>query len=139
MRDKNENGFSLVELLLVVVIIGIIATISIPAFQKGIWASENGRAQSNLRTIHSTQVGFYSQRGRFARLSELNTELGGGLGTIVDDALIRGTYVFEMEPMVPTDDDLRTEYIISATRSVGSDAVYRYSLDQSGVITPIFP
>ena len=44
MDKKKESGFSLVELLLVVVIIGLIAAMAVPAYQKGMWAAENGSA-----------------------------------------------------------------------------------------------
>src|SRR5688572_19924742 len=60
MGNRNENGFSLVELLLVVVIIGIIAAIGIPALQKGVKAAENGSTFGVMRTIASTQLNFYS-------------------------------------------------------------------------------
>lgn len=139
MRKKKESGFSLIELLLVVVIIGIIAAISVPAYQRGMWAAENGSAFSNLRTIASTEVAFYTQNGRFGRLDEVNNILHGGAGTSVGAKLVRGRYVFEMSPAVPTDTELKTEYFISATRDVAGDAVYRYELNQSGKITQVLP
>lgn len=135
----NEKGFSLIELLLVVTIIGIVAAIAIPAFQKGLWAAENSRAVANLRTINSTQVAFFTQRSRFGRLPELQTILNGGLGTTVVDRVVRGTYTFEMSPVTPTDAELATQFTITATRAVGTDTVYRYELTQSGKITQILP
>jgi type IV pilus assembly protein PilA len=140
MGNRNENGFSLVELLLVVVIIGIIAAIGIPALQKGVKAAENGSTFGVMRTIASTQLNFYSSNNRFARLSELNNAMSNGLGTVNGDQVVRGRYTFEMVPAAPTDLELRETYTITATRAVdGNDALYKYQIDQSGKITRIFP
>jgi prepilin-type N-terminal cleavage/methylation domain-containing protein len=139
MKRRGESGFSLIEILLVVVIVGVIAAMALPAYQKGMWAAENGSAFSTMRTIASTQVSFYTQHNRFGRLDEINRLLGNGVGTVVGDRLVRGKYVFEMTPVRPDDADLATEYLISATRDVAGDAVYRYELNQSGRITQVYP
>src|SRR4030095_8683946 len=96
MGKKKESGFSLVELLLVVVIIGLVAAMAVPAYQKGMWAAENGSAFGTFRTLNSTQLTFYTQNNRYARLDEVNRALGNAVGTVVGDKLVRGKYVFEM-------------------------------------------
>jgi prepilin-type N-terminal cleavage/methylation domain-containing protein len=139
MNTRGESGFSLIELLLVVVIVGVIAAMAVPAYQKGMWAAENGSAFGTMRTLASTQVSFYTQNSRFGRLDELNGILGNGVGTVVDNRLIRGRYVFTMTPDRPGDDELRTGYSITAKRDVPGDVLYQYELDQSGRITQVYP
>ena len=139
MNKRGDSGFSLIELILVVVIVGVIAAMAVPAYQKGMWAAENGSAFATLRTIASTQVNFYTSNNRFGRLDEINRALGNGVGTVVGDRLVRGKYVFEMTPVRPTDTELKTEYLISATRDVTGDAVYRYELNQGGRIVQVYP
>lgn len=139
MGNKKESGFSLVELLLVVVIIGLVAAMAVPAYQKGMWAAENGSAFGTLRTINSTQLSFYTQNSRYGRLDEINRALGGGVGTVVGDKLVRGKYVFEMSPSRPSDTELARDYFVSATRDVPGDAVYRYELNQTGRIVQVLP
>jgi len=138
MKVQENAGFSLVELLLVVAIVGIIAALAVPALQKGIRSAENGTTFATMRTISSTQVSFFSQNNRFGRLTELQQMLSNGLGTTTGDKVIRGAYTFEMNPATPDDTELSKEYTITATRS-GADTIYKYELTHTGEIVQILP
>jgi len=135
----NQKGFSLIELLLVVTIIGIVAAMAVPAYQKGIRAAENGTTFAVLRSISSMQVQFYSNNNRFATLPELQGLMGNSIGVTTGDRVVRGRYVFEMSPVTPTPQDLKTSYTISAVRSVSDDVVFRYDVNETGRIEQILP
>lgn len=143
MSNQNQHGFSLIELLIVVVVIGVVAALAVPSLQKARQAAENGSTFAAMRSLNSVQMTFFSQNSRFARLSELNAIQGNGFGTIVDPKLIRGKFVYEMNGpggLNPSDADLRTQYKIAAIRDVaGEDLVYRYEVSQSGEIEQILP
>jgi prepilin-type N-terminal cleavage/methylation domain-containing protein len=141
MKNREEAGFSMVELLLVAVIIGIIAAIAVPALKKGIRAAQNGAVVSTMRTIASTQVNFYSANSRFGRLAEINDLTGRGIGRPLGSSqLERNEFTFDMVPASPTDTELREGYTITATRNPAAGAIiYQYEIDQSGVIRQILP
>ncbi len=139
MRKEKERGFSLIELLLVVVIIGVVAALAVPAYQRATKAAENGAVFSTLRVIASTQVTFFSQNSRFGRLAEINQVVGNGLGVNTPDRMIRGTFLFEMTPVVPTDAELKSEYVITATRNIPGEPMIQYELTQTGEIKQIRP
>jgi prepilin-type N-terminal cleavage/methylation domain-containing protein len=58
-KQKTLQGFTLIELMIVVAIIGILAAIAIPQFANLVSKSQEGRTKANLGTIRSALSIYY--------------------------------------------------------------------------------
>lgn len=140
MKDKNQSGFSLIELLLVVVIVGVIATLAVPLLTKGIMAAENGSTNATLKIMLQAESLHFAQKNRYARLNEVNSIQNGNLGSVTEDKLYRGKFEYEMVPTNPTDDELKADFRIKATRIVGDTSLpYVMEITSEGYASQIFP
>ena len=136
MQGKKENGFTLVELLLVVAIIGMLAAIAVPSLSGSRDAAQSAAAVAHLRTIHTNQAMYRLSRSRYARLGELNTFVDGTLGSTVSTTLRRGEFIYMMFPN-PTDSSLARGYILHAYRLRGGRLISHYRMSDDGMIETI--
>ena len=76
MRLRNKKGFTLIELIMVIVIIGILAGIAIPTFANLVRQAREGATRGALGAVRSTLAIRYAQSAA--------TQAGGGLATYPD-------------------------------------------------------
>jgi type IV pilus assembly protein PilA len=67
MRSQlnDQKGFSLTELMIVVAIIGILATIAIPNFLRYQAKAKQTEAKSNLVALHTAQIAYFAENNGY--------------------------------------------------------------------------
>lgn len=80
-EPRLPRGFSLIEVMIVVAIIGILATLAYPSLQGYLQQAKQSEAKTNLAAIHTAQKLYHATQGSYASaLTALGVE-------IADDAL----------------------------------------------------
>ena len=63
MNTRHNKGFTLVEIMIVVVIIGLLASMAIPAFQKVRTSSQDKAVLNNARQLSAASDQYYLENG----------------------------------------------------------------------------
>jgi len=82
MNNKTQKGFTLIEIMIVVAILGILSAIALPSYQEHVTKSRRTDAKVTLMRIAQLQESFFAQNLSYA---ENLTALGLGANTILSD------------------------------------------------------
>jgi type IV pilus assembly protein PilA len=69
---RNKKGFTLIELMIVVAIIGILAAIAIPNFLRFQAKSKQSEAKTNLKAIYTAETGYYGENNTYNTFDRVN-------------------------------------------------------------------
>ena len=139
MSMKRNRGFSLLELLIVVAIILIIATIAIPSLLRSRQAAQESSAVAQIRTVNTAEVTYLSSNGgSYGSIPELITQ--GLLDSRFSGSVSGYTFTVTASGSDYTADATPTSTNAGRFGYFSMpDAVVRYQTATSATCNPCFP
>ncbi|KQB01724.1 pilus assembly protein PilA [Vibrio metoecus] len=99
-KNKLQKGFTLIELMIVVAIIGVLAAVAIPAYQNYVARSETASGLATLKALITPAEMFYQENGigTAATHAQLGTDAAandlGSIGTALAGNVPTLTFTF---------------------------------------------
>ncbi|MFK7873563.1 MAG: type IV pilin protein [Oligoflexales bacterium] len=115
VNSRNQAGFSLVELMIVVAIIGLLATIAVPRFEIFRAKARQVEAKNNLSHVYTLQHSFFGDNEEFATMPTTGT-VDGSCSNVTNDL------GFYLSPCNGTETTIRYAYASTGNGNTGFTA-----------------
>ncbi len=116
----GRKGFTLVEVLIVVIIIGILAAIGIPQFATSIEKAKGGEARAGLGHVQTAEKIYYAENEAYTpNVTDLDISLTNRYWTFSIDTVNANS----------------SKYLATATRSGGTRDGQTITMDTNGTIS----
>lgn len=129
---NRQSGFSLVELLIVVMVLAILAGIAIPSYLSSVQRAREVACLGYMKQWPQAQIQYYAQYNKFADTDEilvLDKYIGVGLGT----GYTHQGYDFQIRP-IPGDPNMKSGWEGTGSPIGGGSNKRYFFIDHSGVI-----
>jgi len=124
---RSQKGFTLIELMIVVVIIGILAALAIPRFMRATTKSKQSEAKQILKQIYTMQHAYRQEHDLYTDF--LTQGAGGAFPNIGVEVMATARYTYAMT----TTDGGVTTFLCTATANLDDDAtIDTWTISQTG-------
>ena len=136
---RKQEGFTLIELMIVVAIIGILAAIAIPNFLTYQMKSRQSEAKVNLQAIRTSEISFQAERGCYLAVTAEGVALAVPAKPV---PVAWGVGVAPIVPAAPAEFCVGAGGVYTGTfRNIGFVAAgnvnYRYVVDETAAAVPV--
>ncbi len=108
LKKRRQQGFTILELIIVMAIIGILATIAIPALYQHPRRAKEAVLKTNLHTLRDVINQYYADQGKYPP----------SLEALADEAYLR---TVPMDPMTGANDTWELVYEDASDQEIDSD------------------
>lgn len=115
--QKKSKGFTIVELLIVIIVIGILATLVIALFTSAKKKARDSQRQTDIVALQGYIEGYYAETGKYPTLANIN------------DSTWRGTNMEGLDPAALADPKDPTSQTLVATTTTNR---YLYAVTPNG-------
>ena len=117
---RNNSGFTLVELIIAVVIVGVLTSIAIPNYFRAVERAKIANGISIMKQIREAQIDYGTETGNLGTLAQLSTHVGANF------AAANSSWGFAIAGTVDA-------YTVTATRDGGAEDLGTLIVNQNGV------
>lgn len=134
MKQGNQRGFTLIELMIVVVILGILASIAYPSYVSHVQETRRTDAEGALVGLANAMERYFTENGGYLDSANNRPTLGTG-GIYANKSPIDGSddyYTLQIDPATSAT-YYKLEAIPVTTSAQATDPCKTLTLDSTGV------
>ena len=133
MIFMNRRGFTLIELMIVVIVVGILAALALPRFISSTYQAKQSEAKQMLHQIFTLEFTYHEECTTYFA-GAASAAAPQGLITIGVEIAPTALYTYTVAP--GTSGDIVSSFVCTATANLDADAVIdTWTIDDSGVLT----